>query len=569
MSTCSWITRLRLSLPLGFLCWAAAATAANAAEADIQGIAIARTATALLLELRNGRTEEIPAAQIGRLQSVAPGALVRLDRTAPTSEAAKQHATTAAAQGAGQQFEDEAAADRLRPLQAVVIGRQLAGTVEQIADDQTWIVLRGPALPVPKDVTAWQLDKLQAQALRTGQAVAVSIQVDTDLRTVVKSMQAGDGVTAVLKHATGNATPPTTNTLVQVEWRKAKVGGVYRAFVLAAAALVLLLLGALFTGGSPASLFLGADNRYSSSKFQTVLWFWVVTSAYLATVLLRLLEAGIDYIGGVDIPANLLMLSGLSVLGATGAKMITMRKVEAAPALKPSANAPSTGDLVNDDVNRTDLGDFQLIVMTGIAVAIYAVSAWEFMAVIELRRIVTMRDVDSTLLALFGLSQAGYLGKKVAGDAGAGLTSQQATQQGAGQALAVKENTMRLQDVAKRSGEQIDAASAARAATAAAADKAAAERDATAAEAASKAAAALQLEAAALFKTIEAQVAGLSALATTWAKDTQASPLLNNALLQARAELTKASAFASASDDAAKRAADAAIAARDTARNKP
>jgi hypothetical protein len=182
---------------------------------------------------------------------------------------------------------------------------------------------------------------------------------------------------------------------------------------------------------------------------------------------------------------------------------------------------------------------------------------------------VTMRDVDSTLLALFGLSQAGYLGKKVAGDAGAGLTSQQATQQGAGQALAVKENTMRLKDVAKRSGEQIDAASAARAATAAAADKAAAERDATAAEAASKAAAALQLEAAALFKTIEAQVAGLSALATTWAKDTQASPLLNNALLQARAELTKASAFARASDDAAKRAADAAIAARDTARNKP
>ncbi|PTQ78982.1 hypothetical protein C8R21_1373 [Nitrosospira multiformis] len=35
---------------------------------------------------------------------------------------------------------------------------------------------------------------------------------------------------------------------------------------------------------------------------------------------------------------------------------------------------------------------------------------------IEFRRVVTMPDVDATLLSIFGLGRAAYLGKKAAGE---------------------------------------------------------------------------------------------------------------------------------------------------------
>ncbi|SFM60517.1 hypothetical protein [Rugamonas rubra] len=73
---------------------------------------------------------------------------------------------------------------------------------------------------------------------------------------------------------------------------------------------------------------------------------------------------------------------------------------------------------MQDNAQRTDLGDFQMVVITALAVLIYAVSTVEFMERIEFRRVVTMPDVDvdATLLAIFTLGQAAYLGRKAAGE---------------------------------------------------------------------------------------------------------------------------------------------------------
>ncbi|MBA4141750.1 MAG: hypothetical protein H0X43_01840 [Nitrosospira sp.] len=57
-----------------------------------------------------------------------------------------------------------------------------------------------------------------------------------------------------------------------------------------------------------------------------------------------------------------------------------------------------------------------MVAITILAVIIYAISAVEFMEQIEFRRVVTMPDVDATLLSIFGLGQAAYLGKKAAGE---------------------------------------------------------------------------------------------------------------------------------------------------------
>lgn len=84
--------------------------------------------------------------------------------------------------------------------------------------------------------------------------------------------------------------------------------------------------------------------------------------------------------------------------------------------MKANADTPRVLDLVTDDSNHTDLGDFQMVAITLLAAIIYAISAVEFMDHIEFRRVVTMPDVDATLLSIFGLGQAAYLGKKAAGD---------------------------------------------------------------------------------------------------------------------------------------------------------
>jgi len=118
----------------------------------------------------------------------------------------------------------------------------------------------------------------------------------------------------------------------------------YRLLVFAACAFSLLGLAAAVTRGAPLKFIVGMDNRYSNSKFQVALWFWILFSTYLTVVVLRVVYAGWDFFGGVNIPQNLLVLSGLSVLTYGGAKAITTAKVNAAanPAPVAVAAAPST-----------------------------------------------------------------------------------------------------------------------------------------------------------------------------------------------------------------------------------
>ena len=213
-------------------------------------------------------------------------------------------------------------------------------------------------------------------------------------------------------------------------------------------------------------LVLGEDNRYSNSKFQMALWFFVAIASYLAVLLLRAANGASVCI---DMPQNLLLLSGMSVLTFGGAKVITSgnsdptatktaadAKVEADSAkqalestkkndpsnvedLKTKAeNATSdakskaadvgTGkksfnsndpefwkDLLQNDHGKADFGDFQMLVVTFLAVSVYGYQIYEFMAHVEMVKSVMLPDVDTTILSVFGLGQGAYLAKKAAG----------------------------------------------------------------------------------------------------------------------------------------------------------
>lgn len=279
-----------------------------------------------------------------------------------------------------------------------VVGRTIVGTIKEIAIDMSWLVVR-----------TRQPDKPENE-------INIPLQVDKQFQPLVSAMRPGDGINATFVRDGGVDAMDGINHVKSLEWQSKPVGRSARWFSLIGALVSLWVIAFIFTKGHPAALFLGTDNRYSSSKFQTVLWFTLVISAYIAIVSHRIAAAGWTYVGGVDIPPNLLILSGISVLTFAAAKAITTGKVEGKPDMKTSASAPKAINLITDDNDKTDLGDFQMVAITILAVIIYAISAVEFMEHIEFRRVVTMPDVDATMLSIFGLGQAAYLGKKAAGE---------------------------------------------------------------------------------------------------------------------------------------------------------
>ncbi len=170
------------------------------------------------------------------------------------------------------------------------------------------------------------------------------------------------------------------------------------ALALLLAFLICFLAYYLLSGLHPMQLIVGEDNRYSNSKFQIALWFGVLIATYIATVALRIWAASGNLVDNVSIPTNLLLLSGMSAFSFGAAKGITTNKVNAALASGQADPKNSVGakpnllsDLTHDDgVAATpagapsrqpmlDLGDFQMVVVTLLAVAVYLVLVYHFL----------------------------------------------------------------------------------------------------------------------------------------------------------------------------------------------
>jgi hypothetical protein len=228
----------------------------------------------------------------------------------------------------------------------------------------------------------------------------------------------------VVKFTADDTTKPTR--LDKLNEIRRPVGIMPRVIALAASAALICLLAAAMVGRSPSAFLVGVDNRYSNSQVQLALWFGAVATVYAATTALRLLYLGTGYLGGVEITENLMTLTGLSALSFGGAKVITSQKVQnaaqaAGPPPKPAAAQPRLlSDLVQNDSEQADLGDFQMILVALAAVVIFVLSGFYFLGALELSTNVTLPDVDSTLLASFGIGQGAYLVKKAALKAGDG-----------------------------------------------------------------------------------------------------------------------------------------------------
>jgi hypothetical protein len=197
-----------------------------------------------------------------------------------------------------------------------------------------------------------------------------------------------------------------------------------RLMAMGATLLGLFFLALIFTNGRPCEFLIGKDRRYSNSQVQMVLWFGMTVTIYGATLALRYFKLDAGYLGGIGIPENVLVLSGLSAFSYGGAKMITAQKVINAekasaagvppvpatgapgavgpsagvaagavvasaaspgtPTIKESKEAPNIiRDLVQNDSGEYDLGDFQMLLVTLAAVIIFGLTGYHYLGTLD------------------------------------------------------------------------------------------------------------------------------------------------------------------------------------------
>lgn len=170
------------------------------------------------------------------------------------------------------------------------------------------------------------------------------------------------------------------------------------------------VFAAIPTKGRLWELVEGADGRASTSKFQWLLWLVAIAFAYTVLWVLRAKQG--DYAAISQVPVNLLTLLAFSTGTAAAAKGITAGYVQSNKLAKPVKDANAKGGLIQDDSGAPDLGKLQMIAFTLIAIVVFF---WTLGHQIASTPVITsLPNVDSSLLVLMGISQGGYLGKKLA-----------------------------------------------------------------------------------------------------------------------------------------------------------
>jgi hypothetical protein len=166
----------------------------------------------------------------------------------------------------------------------------------------------------------------------------------------------------------------------------------------------------------------GIDGLYSATNIQVILWTGVVLAGYLSLAILK---------GGFleSIPTNLIYLMGISVGSTVAAAGIRatqeprlLRKWSPRGGYKTkkingedieSVASPKivTGGLLNSEKAPTELSvaKMQMMAWTIVSLAIFTILTLSNI----LSNNLTLPDVETGLLALMGVSHAGYNGNKI------------------------------------------------------------------------------------------------------------------------------------------------------------
>jgi IPT/TIG domain-containing protein len=211
--------------------------------------------------------------------------------------------------------------------------------------------------------------------------------------------------------------PVLAATLTAASQNGAHVSGESKAgaILIGVGVLVLLyIVTALITHQwNPVDVFRGFDGLASTSKLQWFLWLVVILFGYASLWVLRA-EQG-DYSALSSIPVNLLTVLGFSTATAAAAKGITSGYVQTGKMTKPGAlpgePGKNTGGIFQDDGGSPELAKIQMIGFTIIAIGIFLATVIHQIAIGDIQG--GLPNIDASLMVLMGISQGGYLGKKL------------------------------------------------------------------------------------------------------------------------------------------------------------
>jgi hypothetical protein len=155
------------------------------------------------------------------------------------------------------------------------------------------------------------------------------------------------------------------------------------------------------------SLFVGQDNRWSTSKTTFLVWTYTVAAALLSFLVVRwqghpgayekLLHQGIN--------GQFALLIGGPLGAAILAKGITTSQISSGSTAKPPADHPAPAQLAENDTGDADLGDIQYLLFNFIALVFFYG---------ELLRVPQngMPTIPNVLLGLTSVAAVGYVAKK-------------------------------------------------------------------------------------------------------------------------------------------------------------
>jgi hypothetical protein len=174
------------------------------------------------------------------------------------------------------------------------------------------------------------------------------------------------------------------------------------------------------------ALILGADNRWSTSKFQAVVWTYAILWGLIALLFAKAFHnpggwTKLTAMHDSDWDTYLILLGG-PFGAAVLAKYITAEKVDngtvqrtVAPAEGPSVLS-GLGEVVSDDAGRADLVDSQYLAFTLVALSFFLVTLlWNLSK--------GFPELPDILVGLTSVSAASYVAKKAADRGTPSLTS--------------------------------------------------------------------------------------------------------------------------------------------------
>jgi hypothetical protein len=160
-------------------------------------------------------------------------------------------------------------------------------------------------------------------------------------------------------------------------------------------------------GAHIAKLFVGYDNRISTSKTIAAVWTMVVFAALIAIVYANLLNhpEALTATGSSGTIGQYAVLFGGPLGAAILAKQIVTSQVVNPLVSKPPADSPHAKDLIANDTGDTDLGDFQYVLFNSVAL---------FFVVSTLLHTPAkgLPHIPDVLLGLTSVAAVGYVGKK-------------------------------------------------------------------------------------------------------------------------------------------------------------